>query len=155
VRAKRRGLPRQYSITLPKVAERDGWMCMLCGTPVDRSLHHSHPMAASLDHVVPLNLPANTKHGHVWNNVQLAHRHCNESKGCSVACWSLLESDSPRDAIRSRCIDQQPNQRSGHALAEESKRNSKTRARQAGPPPGWGKLKNSHSVQSPMPPSLE
>jgi len=106
VRAKKRGLPRQYSITLPKVAERDGWMCMLCRNPVDRSLNHSHRMAASVDHVVPLNLPANTTHGHVWNNVQLAHRKCNEAKGCSIACPSLIDCIDPRKHVALHCIDQ-------------------------------------------------
>jgi hypothetical protein len=38
--------------------------------------------------------------------VQLAHRHCNESKGCSVACPSLIDCIDPRDRIAGSCIDQ-------------------------------------------------
>jgi len=125
-RAKKRGLPRQYSITLQKVAERDAWVCAICQTPVDSGLHCQHRMAACIDHIVPLNMKQNTTHGHVWNNVQLAHRHCNESKGCTVACSSLLDSYSPRDAIRVRCIDQKLNRRSVRAHADQPNRNSQT-----------------------------
>ena len=130
-RAKKKGLPRQYSITLPKVAERDGWMCMLCRNPVDRSLDHSHRMAASIDHVVPLNFPANTTHGHVWNNVQLAHRKCNEAKGCSIACPSLIDCIDPRKHVALHCIDQ------------------------AHPTRGRSKKQKACLPESPMPPSHE
>lgn len=109
-RAKRRGLPRQYSITLTKVAERDAWMCNLCGEPVARLDDFLSPRAPCIDHIVPLNMKANTRHGHTWDNVQLAHRKCNEAKGCTVACHSLLECDSPRQHIKTNQIDQTPPQ---------------------------------------------
>jgi len=107
-RAKKRGLPRQYSITLPKVAERDGWICKLCCVPVEKGLHSHDPKAGCIDHIVPLNFKANTQHGHTWSNVQLAHRDCNEKKGCSIACLSLVECDDPRNHIRQKRIDQTP-----------------------------------------------
>lgn len=107
-RARRRGLPRQYSIRLPKVAERDGWICQLCREVVDPETHHAEPLAACIDHIVPLNMRSNTRHGHVWDNVQLAHRACNERKGCSISCGSLLECDNPRQHVRTHCIDQAP-----------------------------------------------
>ena len=115
-RAKKRGLPRQYSITLQKVAERDGWLCRLCCKTVDRGLDHHDPMAACIDHIVPLNMHANARHGHVWNNVQLAHRRCNEAKGCTVACCSLLDCMDPRKHIASKCIDQSPPPRGAKRL---------------------------------------
>ena len=107
-RAKKRGLPRQYSITLPKVAERDAWLCKLCGKPVSNVDDRQSARAPCIDHIVPLNMPSNTRHGHTWDNVQLAHRECNEAKGCTIACRSLLECDNPRDHVASASIDQRP-----------------------------------------------
>lgn len=112
-RAKKRGLPRQYSITLYKVAERDEWVCRLCNQIVDGKVDSWHPMAGCIDHIVPINLKANTQHGHVWNNVQLAHRKCNELKGCSLASPSLLDCINPRLHTQENCIDQTPPPRWG------------------------------------------
>jgi 5-methylcytosine-specific restriction endonuclease McrA len=60
-----------------EVFERDGWICRLCGRPVDPSLRWPDPAAASLDHVVPLIAGG----GHSRANSQLAHWLCNVKKG--------------------------------------------------------------------------
>lgn len=62
------------------VYERDGWVCQLCGEPVDPDLKGPDPMCASIDHVVPLS------HGgdHSMENTQLAHLGCNSAKGNRV-----------------------------------------------------------------------
>lgn len=108
VRAKKKGLPRQYSITLAKVGERDGWICQLCRLPVARNVHHLADLAACIDHIVPINHRANAIHGHTWDNVQLAHRKCNEIKGCTVACASLFDCMDPRRHVAAHAIDQTP-----------------------------------------------
>lgn len=59
------------------VYERDGWLCGLCGGPVDRSLAWPDPMSASLDHVIPLADGG----GHTPKNAQCSHLVCNERKG--------------------------------------------------------------------------
>jgi hypothetical protein len=64
------------------------------------------PLAPCIDHVVPINHPRNHKHGHTADNVQLAHRRCNEIKGASLASESLLSCDSPRAHVRALNIDQ-------------------------------------------------
>lgn len=69
------------SISRLKVYERDEWICGLCGLPVDPRLRHPDPMSASLDHILPISLGGS----HTWDNVQLAHLHCNCSKGNRVA----------------------------------------------------------------------
>lgn len=69
------------SISRLKVYERDEWICGLCGLPVDPRLRHPDPMSASLDHILPISLGGS----HTWGNVQLAHLHCNCSKGNRVA----------------------------------------------------------------------
>ena len=58
------------------VFARDGYICQLCKQEVDRSLHNQHPMALSIDHIVPL-----SKGGlHSMGNVQTAHHLCNAIK---------------------------------------------------------------------------
>ena len=61
------------------IYERDGWVCQLCGDPVDAMLHYLDDWAASLDHIecqswvlVPDHSPA---------NLRLAHRICNSMRG--------------------------------------------------------------------------
>lgn len=56
--------------------ERDGWICQLCGGAVDRAATVPSPLAATIDHVVPL-----AKGGtHEPGNVQCAHFICNSIK---------------------------------------------------------------------------
>lgn len=62
------------------VYERDGWKCGICCTKIDRRLSHPHPMAVSLDHIVPLSQGG----GHVKTNVQAAHWQCNVDKGARI-----------------------------------------------------------------------
>lgn len=59
------------------VYERDGYICQLCGTPVDARLKWPHPYSVSLDHIVPLSLGGM----HSYDNVQCAHLRCNCQKG--------------------------------------------------------------------------
>ena len=61
-------------IDAEEVFRRDGWICQLCGKPVNRG-------EQSIDHIRPLSLGG----GHTKDNVQLAHRVCNSSKGNRVA----------------------------------------------------------------------
>jgi len=65
-------------------------------------------MSPCVDHIVPLNHKANTRHGHTLENVQIAHRKCNEAKGCSIACPSLFECSNPRLHVREMSINQTP-----------------------------------------------
>lgn len=63
------------SIPLDEIYERDGGMCGLCPNHVPRK-------HASLDHIIPI-----SKGGrHTRENVQLAHRRCNFTKG-NMAPW--------------------------------------------------------------------
>lgn len=60
-----------------RIYQRDGWLCGICGGPVERGLLVPSPGAPTLDHIVPL------AHGgrHIESNVQLAHFICNTRKG--------------------------------------------------------------------------
>lgn len=68
--------PEAEEIRDRDVFQRDGWVCQLCGGPVNPRLRWPDPLSKSLDHIIPL------KHGgaHRWENVQLAHLRCNIKK---------------------------------------------------------------------------
>jgi len=57
--------------------EMHNWMCCICDTKIDKSLRFPHPLAATVEHKIPL-----CKGGtHTWNNVAPAHAMCNFEKG--------------------------------------------------------------------------
>lgn len=70
------------SITWRSAGTRLGWDCALCGDVVARTHGApSHPNGATIDHVRPI-----ARGGlHEWENVQLAHWHCNVKKGARTA----------------------------------------------------------------------
>jgi 5-methylcytosine-specific restriction endonuclease McrA len=63
------------------VYDRDGWLCGICGDPVDRSLSYPDPMSKSLDHIVPVSRGG----AHALTNVQCSHLRCNISKSDRLA----------------------------------------------------------------------
>ena len=65
-----------YSITLSKVIKKNKSVCAICGGIVNKKVHSNHDDYPSIDHIIPV-----TKGGtHTWDNVQLAHRRCNNLK---------------------------------------------------------------------------
>lgn len=52
-------------------------VCGICGKPVDFSYRNPHPLAPTVDHIIPV-----SKGGHPsdLSNLQLAHRCCNREK---------------------------------------------------------------------------
>lgn len=64
-----------------KIFERDGWRCQLCGKPVKRDAVVPHPLAPTIDHIVPVRPPAGAPKGtHEPANVHCAHYRCNNLK---------------------------------------------------------------------------
>lgn len=78
--AKRRAMERAAVVGEPfeaiDVFERDGWICQLCLTPINPMYKGRHPLAPSIDHIVPLNRGGE----HSFDNVWAAHCSCNSSK---------------------------------------------------------------------------
>ncbi len=82
----------EWNISLEKLMQKDDNICKICGRQVDIEDYYytnegyfiagdNYP---SIDHIIPL-----AKGGtHTWNNVQLAHRHCN-----SIKCDSIIEQE--------------------------------------------------------------
>lgn len=75
-RARRKGAPVVEKVDSRVVFERDGWICQLCGEPVDQMLAYPDPMSRSVDHRVALINGGE----HSYANVQLAHLVCNVRK---------------------------------------------------------------------------
>lgn len=63
------------------IFERDQWRCQLCDKPVRRNAVVPHPLAPTLDHIVPLAAGGT----HEPANCQLAHYLCNSRKGAAPA----------------------------------------------------------------------
>ena len=68
-----------------EIFDRDGWVCGICRTIIDKTIRLPSPMAATLDHVVPLALGGL----HTKDNVQAAHHYCNQAKGCDFD-WTAI-----------------------------------------------------------------
>lgn len=66
-----------YTITLPRLIKRDKGKCQICGLKVDVEADTNSNEYPSIDHIMAV---ANGG-VHSWDNVQLAHRGCNTSKG--------------------------------------------------------------------------
>jgi 5-methylcytosine-specific restriction endonuclease McrA len=56
------------------IHERDGWTCQLCLLPIDLAQHVPEPLAAVIDHVIPL----------ARGGTQCAHFLCNSIKSDRV-----------------------------------------------------------------------
>ena len=73
--------PRRRKTTnrqLVRLAKRDGgWICHLCGGPIDPRLGPDDPLAPTRDHLIPRSAggPNTTP------NLKLAHKQCNEQRG--------------------------------------------------------------------------
>lgn len=82
-RRRRYGLdPTVAELVDPAVIyERDGGRCQLCGDPVDQALPFPDPLAATIDHVIPVIDPTSE---HSYANTQLAHWDCNRRKNVTT-----------------------------------------------------------------------
>ena len=63
-----------------EIFERDGWICQLCGDPIDPALDRRALLGATIDHTVPLSRGgADTR-----ANVKTAHNRCNRQKSARI-----------------------------------------------------------------------
>lgn len=65
-------------ITVFELGQRDGWRCHLCGRQVPQRRHRNRNNDPEIDHLVPISDGGS----HTWDNVALAHRQCNNDRGC-------------------------------------------------------------------------
>lgn len=103
-RCARRGLPYDPAVKTFEVGNRANWCCEICKQEILRVWtvfgpdQIPHPLAPTIDHIVPLLLEDNKKHGHTWENTQLACFDCNSDKSDQCELW-LTQCDDPRQAI--------------------------------------------------------
>lgn len=62
------------------IFERDRWVCQLCEQPIDPSLAYPDPMAASIDHTLPISLGGPDAAA----NVRASHLLCNIRRGARL-----------------------------------------------------------------------
>lgn len=74
-RAKRRNSSSEKFFR-KEIFERDNWRCQLCGKKTRRDVGGRHPLAPSLDHIVPISRGGS----HTRINTQCAHLQCNFQK---------------------------------------------------------------------------
>lgn len=72
-RAERLREAKRVPIDREAIFERDGWLCGICGEPVEAS-------DATLDHIVPISLGGADQP----SNVRLAHSTCNSRRGDGI-----------------------------------------------------------------------
>jgi HNH endonuclease len=82
---RRRRIRRRGAIKGPyhdlEIFDRDGWRCQICGG-LTRPWHRApHPLAPTIDHIVPLSKGGDD----VASNVQCAHSQCNTRKQAGAA----------------------------------------------------------------------
>ena len=71
-------------VTISYVFERDGGMCGICGSAVPLVARGAHPLAPTVDHIIPLKPAKNATHPpgeHSRRNCRLAHLRCNVARG--------------------------------------------------------------------------
>lgn len=80
-RARVKGARSDELVRSVEVLDRDGWICQLCGTPIDKGAEWPDPMSKSIDHVIPVSRGGH----HSMDNLQAAHLGCNSRKGVGNA----------------------------------------------------------------------
>jgi 5-methylcytosine-specific restriction endonuclease McrA len=63
-----------------EIYERDGWVCQICGDPIDQWAPPRSPKSAAIDHIIPIKLGGN----HTADNCQAAHMICNGYKADTI-----------------------------------------------------------------------
>lgn len=56
---------------------RDGWLCCLCGRPLNALLPAKHPWSVTLEHVIPVSQQGLS----TMDNLRLSHQLCNNKRG--------------------------------------------------------------------------
>ena len=81
--AMRRRSAKKVKRLRPVVLERYGRTCYLCTRPILYGTDSVHPLALTLDHLLPVSMGGRD----VVDNLRPAHRACNEDKGERAPTW--------------------------------------------------------------------
>lgn len=72
-----------------RIYRRDGYRCQLCRRKVRRDVAVPHPLAPTLDHIIPLAAGVEAGGVHAPHNVQCAHYMCNCTKQANMITVQL------------------------------------------------------------------
>ena len=78
-------------------------ICGICGKPVDFSFKNPHPLAPTVDHIIPV---ARGGHPSDMDNLQLAHRCCNREKSDRLFATIGKVSDQTDQLIPNQLLEQ-------------------------------------------------
>lgn len=81
--------------TTEQIGDRDGWVCAICRTPVDRAYQAPHPCTPSVHHIVEVARGGTD----TLNNVALTHQFCNAD-----AQWGVRSPESARLRLADRVL---------------------------------------------------
>jgi len=78
-------------------------ICGICGKPVDFSIRNPHPLAPTVDHIIPV-----SKGGHPTDiaNLQLAHRCCNREKSDKLLEAKRAEDPDSDEIVANDVLEQ-------------------------------------------------
>lgn len=78
-------------------------VCGICGKPVDFSYKNPHPLAPTVDHIIPV-----SKGGHPSDisNLQLAHRCCNREKADRLLDLAKITKDDSANLVSNQLLEQ-------------------------------------------------
>ena len=93
--------------------------CGICGYPVDFSLKPPHPMAPTVDHIIPV---AKGGHPSDIDNLQLAHWTCNRQKSDKI----FRQKQETKQAIGNRVLPQSMDWTKYRSNQTEQKETKKT-----------------------------
>lgn len=74
------------TISITELGERDHWRCHLCRRRVHPALRSPHPRSATFDHLIPVSAGGTD----APENLRLAHRRCNSSRGAGGTVQLML-----------------------------------------------------------------
>lgn len=83
---------------------RDKYICQICFKPCLKNVPPNSNVYPSVDHIVPVHLGGKSR----WNNLQTAHRGCNNRKGAMmmincICCGNLADYDEGNSDIKFPC----------------------------------------------------
>lgn len=97
-RARRFGVEYE-PVSKSHIFERDDYQCGICGGQTDPTADPQHAAYPTLDHVIPISKGG----GHIYLNLQCAHRGCNTTKSsridiesCTEQLTGVIEREAPQ-----------------------------------------------------------
>ncbi|MFM9590260.1 HNH endonuclease [Streptomyces scabiei] len=94
-RARMRGNGPVERYDVAEIGARDGWVCGLCGDPVDRHRRHPDPRSPSVDHVRTVAAGGTDTR----DNVRLTHWGCNHERNDRTPLTTVEEAEAQRAAL--------------------------------------------------------